>query len=225
MLKKLLAVLAVCFSLFVGVQTAHASTPAHPTCGDPGWNAFATYPSLMGASGVSNWYLNVASIPAGLSQDITIQHIRNAHAAWETADNWCGNPDSSSVNFTYQGNANVTAGYDHINVVKFFPLASGVVGYSYLYVNGGGRCQDLLSPCGKIVECDLALNSNVSWSNVGGAGTSDVWSVVEHEIGHCLGAGHFSSTTNDMWPYTEAPNDYSGRRLGKGDYNFVTAFY
>jgi hypothetical protein len=84
----------------------------------------------------------------------------------------------------------------------------------------GATTHSIDSITGAIVESDIFLNSNFSWSVASGgqAQRFDVQSIATHEIGHLLGLGHSALGETELRP------DGGRRVLGKNAVMFPIAF-
>jgi hypothetical protein len=155
------------------------------------------------------YYVNVGLAPIGSEQDIQDAFLtwENEIKSAEVEDMYPG--DRSSLDFVYMGTTNAVGGRDGKNVVYFAP-------------SNGSASVALSTKGSRIVEFDMVLNANWSWSSdltcaSHSCGTVDVQNVVTHEVGHVIDLYHVTGDANSlqtMYPYPADPtkratNDWS----------------
>lgn len=178
----------------------HYATPAtHPIWDD----TEDDYRFIMGGvrwpSPTISFYID-NDVPTNAVNDI----IAGFDITWENWSPWT--TETPANVFSYGGILSLAAsGHDNINAVFWQPLSQGVLGVTYLWINNKEK---------RIVEFDVVLNSNVTWS------AYDVWNIAAHEAGHGLGLNDLKSPKDGaltMYAYSWA-GDTGKRTLGKGDY-------
>jgi hypothetical protein len=97
----------------------------------------------------------------------------------------------------------------------------GVLGYTIVWsTRTRGRIP------GQIIEADMVIDTDWTWSIGAQPGAFDLRTVVTHEAGHWVGMGHAPTTTTCagqlMYP-SVAPNTAKG--LGVGDIAGIQALY
>jgi hypothetical protein len=132
--------------------------------------------------------------------------VERAFSTWTTTG-------SSVVSSEFAGFVNAEPGIDDgASVIGFVPLdEDSVLGETSFLID---------EMTGDIVESDIVLNSNFSWSVAPGGETDrhDVESIVLHEVGHLLGLGHSALGETELL-------DTDRRRvIGKGAVMFPIAF-
>ncbi len=186
-----------------GGSTSSCSLPAADTCTD------FVFRGRRWSNLPIPYYINVSQAPTGAEQD-----IQDAFLAWEnevkSASVEALYPgDRSRLDFVYMGTTGALGGRDGRNVVYFAPSSGGA--------------SVTLSPKGtQIVEFDMVLNANWSWSSdltcpSHSCGTVDVQNVVTHEVGHVIDLYHVTAAVNSlqtMYPFPADPakrstNDWS----------------
>ena len=172
-------------------------------------------PESFRLNGTLSWRVNLGSIPRGLNRARVIQNLRFARRTWIGNMNRCRIADRSRVSFAYKGTSNA-------------PLArNGVstVGWGGPTLCGGGpvlACTITYTRANAVVECDTRFNaahrSSVDGSTAGRA--SDIWGIMVHETGHCIGFNHVIGNDNVMSSaFESAAEAVSDRSLGRGDAN------
>lgn len=87
-------------------------------------------------------------------------------------------------------------GGDRINLITISDQNAALFGST----DNPGRTRTFYDPGGAIVEADIALNPNVSFSSDGTPGTYDLESTFTHEVGHLLGLEHSAILGATMQP-------------------------
>jgi uncharacterized protein (TIGR03437 family) len=86
--------------------------------------------------------------------------------------------------------------------------------------SAGAACNTSVQ-AGSIVDSDIVLNPYVKFSTNGAAGTTDLQTVLTHELGHFLGMNHSTLLSASMYPYEAA----SQRHVSWDEKAFVAKFY
>lgn len=172
--------------------------------------AFQVSKSSMGAelkwgSSSVTYLINTSGGPTG-----SLSALLSAGQTWNDV------PTSDFV-FIYGGNTDSTAWgvNDGQNIIMFGPIEDeGVLARNdrWYYV-----------PTGEIVDSDIRVNNNFSWSNDGSAWAFDVQSVVTHELGHSLSLDHVPYVQAIMYPTFEIGQ--IKRNLHQDDINGITYLY
>src|SRR3989442_10658746 len=115
---------------------------------------------------------------------------------------------------------------DGVNLISVSPANAGMFGSS----QRPSQTRVFYDSGGAIVEADIALNPNVSFSTDGTFGTYDLESTFAHEIGHLLGLEHSAVIAATMQP-RQAQNGVYGlpaiaqRTLSDDDVSAARALY
>ncbi|HJZ80703.1 MAG TPA: matrixin family metalloprotease [Pyrinomonadaceae bacterium] len=115
---------------------------------------------------------------------------------------------------------------DRINLITVSEQNAALFGST----DNPGRTRTFYDPGGAILEADIALNSNVTFSSDGTPGTYDLESTFTHEVGHLLGLEHSAILGATMQP-RQAMNGlfalpaFTQRSLSEDDIAGVRALY
>jgi matrixin len=118
-------------------------------------------------------------------------------AARRALQHWAGVADIQflEISSTLQTISPQNAG-DRINLITISDQNAAVFGST----DNPGRTRTFYEAGGAIVEADIALNPNVSFSSDGTPGTYDLESTFTHEVGHLLGLEHSAILGATMQP-------------------------
>jgi hypothetical protein len=199
-------------TLILGTRGATAGTTSNTyvnPCSDSAYQ-------LIGAKWAETlqWYFRARSTPSGLSRSGVAGVIKQAFANVTGARNDCGLPDRVSAAASYKGTTArrpSCSSYDGYNVVGFKSLSSDKLAITcYWTLNG------------KIVDADILINNNVSWSLSLATCTkrSMLEATLTHEVGHAFGLDHVSEAGHGrltMSPVLDGLCNNNESTLGQGD--------
>jgi hypothetical protein len=179
-----------------------ALSPCTTTCTGSGMNNVACtlgrcLPEVRFASSVGNGGGMTINGPSAVSYATALTAMRAGFEVWTTPNvASC----STSLMFAFQpdfatpvGTAAIT-GSDGNNGVIWLG------GTSWRYGSGTLGLTTTTFSSGRILDADMELNNNSRWGNTGGAGDTDIQSVVAHEAGHFIGLGHTTTSNAVMNP-------------------------
>ena len=115
---------------------------------------------------------------------------------------------------------------DRVNLITISDQNAALFGST----DNPGRTRTFFDAGGAIVEADIALNPNVSFSTDGTPGTYDLESTLTHEVGHLLGLEHSAILGATMQP-RQAMNGvynlpaFTQRTLSEDDISGARALY
>lgn len=165
-------------------------------------------PRWRDAKSPIKWYINDRKTKEyGISDDDITKQLSNAMAVWNDV------PTSNVTNLLAGSTSINETKLDGVNVITFsdgsYPFSTGVLAVCANYYFSGvvdNDSNDLNSdgvpdlvngyyPPGSIIDSDIIFNPQYAHQ------ISDVTSILEHEIGHCMGLSHSSIKNSVMWPF------------------------
>ena len=153
------------------------------------------------------WRMDLHSIPDYLKMEKTKLTVRAAHRVWPQSKTVCANADRIGFAYSYQGPTGKDPNYDELNIVDFGEVGSRALAVNYTWYRGS-----------EIVEVDLRLNKDYSWTNVPGVKRYQVKNVVAHELGHQFGLDDLGSPHGRLTMYALiGPGELNKATLGMGD--------
>jgi hypothetical protein len=154
----------------------------------------------------------------GLNDSDVTNAVTTAIGAWESA---AGNNGIFGAGTT--GNfALDLSNMNNVNEVAFGNYAAGgviAVTNVWGYFSGPASKREL-------VEWDMMIDTDFTWSNSGESGKMDLLNILTHEIGHAMGLGHPSDSCTEETMFRYAGNGETKKQdLNAGDIAGINALY
>jgi len=168
-----------------------------------------------------NWVLNPANVH-GLTDAFLLATTDSAFGEWEVAASADIVGAGSLTNDPLVADTSST---DGVNEIYFGEIADpGVIAVTITWGIFGGPPQGR-----ELVEMDQIYDQvDYAWSATGEAGKMDYENIAQHEIGHGIGMGHTTVTSDcaeqTMYPYADF-GEIIKRDLGAGDIAGIAALY
>ena len=193
--------------------------------------------------GTWEWYSNLGSTPAGLTQSSTLADLKHAAAVISNTASTCDSRDLNPASQTYMGDRALSGGVNSDNTCDAYSDTDFISNVGFGAINYGNTiaatCRWYASTATtlygesarKLLEADVRFDTGVSWKNTTNAGTCtnqfSIDGVATHEFGHVWGLGHVSEeahghlTMSTMSDYCE----FSQSSLGYGDLSGLAHLY
>jgi uncharacterized protein (TIGR03382 family) len=184
------------------------------------------FPSSLPVHYVVFAHTTINGMPANSFQTDVLPRVQVSFQDWTGPLRVACTSWSSTYDGPFSSPADHTAQNSNDSVNRVIWLAGTEWRYSALTL---GLTTTLFYPnTGQIIDADMELNNNVTWTNMSaGTGTTmafDYESVTVHEAGHFLGLDHtVSDTTAVMYPTVN--NGQVKRTLATADINDVCSVY
>ncbi len=163
-------------------------------------NPYLTYKMVSTADAPFSFYMDSRSpTPAGLSYLVTQNAMERAITTWNSVQ--CAYPKLRSLGATGSVVPDPSDTFDAVSVSPVWVLSSGDPDMEVFgNVNFVGAITLPRAYAGVLQTCDVFFNGvHFSWSadTVTPTGRMDFETVALHELGHCLGLGHFGDNNPD----------------------------
>jgi hypothetical protein len=153
----------------------------------------------------------------GLNNSDVTDAVADAIGAWESAAGTAIFGGGSTGNLTLN-----LSTLNNVNEVAFGNYStSGVIAVTNVwgYFSGPASRREL-------VEWDMMIDTDFTWSNSGEPGKMDLLNILTHEIGHAMGLGHPSDSCTEETMFRFADNGETDKRsLEAGDIAGINALY
>jgi hypothetical protein len=154
----------------------------------------------------------------GLNNSDVTNAVATAIGAWESAAS-----DNDIFGGASTGNLTLNlSNLNNVNEVAFGNYTTGgviAVTNVWGYFNGPTSRREL-------VEWDMMIDTDFTWSNSGEPGKMDLLNILTHEIGHAMGLGHPSDSCTEETMFRFADNGETKKQtLEAGDKAGIRALY